>query len=56
MYLRCSLTYNIGGKNVTAIGATTLKVKNIKPLPTTTTSTTTKITTINDEKLESEGI
>ena len=42
---RCSLTYNIGGKNVTAIGTTKLKVKNIKPLPTTTTSTTTEITT-----------
>ena len=49
----CSLVYNIGGKNVTAKGATWLKLKDLKPLPTT--STTTEITTTNEEGPETEG-
>ena len=48
MHRRCSLTYNIGGKNVSAIGET-----NIKPLPTSTTSPTTTTTTTTE--LSSSG-
>ena len=49
----CSLIYHIGAKNITAKGATWLKLKDLKPLPTT--STTTEITTTDEEGPETEG-
>ena len=55
---RCSLTYNIGGKNITAKGETWLKKNELKPLPTTSTTlkTSTEITTYttNEEETETE--
>ena len=53
LYFSCSLIYHIGGKNITAKGATWLKLKDLKPLPTTTT--TTEITTADEEGPETEG-